>query len=133
VSISPRSLPPATIEPISPSHSPHIVSNPPLARRGRGKARRPRAPLSPAEIKRKHEAFLERNRLAAMKCRSKKKGWQAQLEENVKLGQEKNDELRAQCERLTKEVAELQSLVVLYKDRDGVTRCQCEKPYFPID
>ena len=71
---------------------------------------RKRKPLGTAEIAIKRERFLERNRVAASKCRSRKKGWVGKLEEDVRIRQKRNEELKVQRNELLEEVQSLRSV-----------------------
>ncbi|KAH6664295.1 hypothetical protein B0J14DRAFT_608219 [Halenospora varia] len=73
---------------------------PPSKRRGRKR----KARLSEAEKKEKHRKFLERNRLAASKCRAKKKTEIEHLEENKRVLERENPLLRSVIRQLWNEV-----------------------------
>ncbi|KAI9230407.1 MAG: hypothetical protein DHS80DRAFT_5825, partial [Piptocephalis tieghemiana] len=53
----------------------------------------------------KRQRFLERNRIAASKCRQKKKAWIRSLEEKAESAQKEHDNLRAKVSALQQEVA----------------------------
>ena len=77
---------------------------PPKRRRGKRKAR-----LSEAEIEERHRRFLERNRLAASKCRAKKKS-------EIERLQEKKKALERENPRLKKVLRDLWDEVGLYRE-----------------
>ncbi|KAG9232798.1 hypothetical protein BJ875DRAFT_465785 [Amylocarpus encephaloides] len=94
-----------SISPPANNHPP--PSNPPK------KPRKPRSrkPVDPALALQKREAFLSRNREAAGKCRSKKKVWVEHLNEELRKGRERNEELRCEYMELVGEVEGLRGLV----------------------
>lgn len=57
----------------------------------------------------KHTAFLERNRQAALKCRSKRKNWLVGLEDEARAVKEQNGELKKEFRELLEEVLLLRS------------------------
>ena len=63
--------------------------------------------------------FLERNRVAASKCRQKKKEWMQNLENRVRVLQSKNDSLRVCTESLGKECFYLKNQIMAHKN------CEC--------
>jgi hypothetical protein len=77
---------------------------PPKRRRGRRKAR-----LSEAEKEERHRRFLERNRLAASKCRAKKNS-------EIEHLQEKKEALERENPRLKKVLRDLWDEVRLYRE-----------------
>ncbi|KAH7113700.1 Aft1 HRA domain-containing protein [Dactylonectria estremocensis] len=66
------------------------------------------------EEKRKNS--LERNRVAALKCRQRKKQWLGNLQTNVEMFITENDALTAQITQLTGEVVNLKTLLLAHKD-----------------
>ncbi|RYC77962.1 hypothetical protein BFJ63_vAg19164, partial [Fusarium oxysporum f. sp. narcissi] len=66
------------------------------------------------EEKRKNS--LEGNRVAAIKCRQRKKQWLANLQTNVEVFSTENDALTAQITQLTGEVVNLKTLLLAHKD-----------------
>jgi len=74
---------------------------------------RKRKPISEKEQASKRVAFLERNRLAADKCRTKKKEWTSRLEEDVSVAQTQNRNLKMEHLGLMQELDELKSLVAM--------------------
>jgi bZIP transcription factor len=96
-------------------------SAPPCQKR-RGRKRK--APLSQAEEEVKRGKFLNRNRIAASKCRQKKKGWTHDLEEKkFKLSRE-NTALKGELEKLASELSSLKAALFLHSD--------CDYPAFQI-
>ncbi|KAG4274643.1 hypothetical protein FPRO04_14491 [Fusarium proliferatum] len=67
-----------------------------------------------AEEKRKNS--LERNRMAALKCRQRKKQWLANLQTKVEMFSTENDALTAQVTQLTGELVNLKTLLLAHKD-----------------
>ncbi|KAJ9419614.1 hypothetical protein FOXG_07083 [Fusarium oxysporum f. sp. lycopersici 4287] len=66
------------------------------------------------EEKRNH--FLERNRVAAHKCRQRRKQWLTQLQTKVELFTTENESLVAQIAHLREETVNLKTLVFAHKD-----------------
>ncbi|KAH6697578.1 Aft1 HRA domain-containing protein [Plectosphaerella plurivora] len=64
----------------------------------------------------KRKNFLERNRVAALKCRQRKKQWLANLQSKVELFSSENDALTAQIAQLREEVVNLKTLLLAHKD-----------------
>jgi ATF/CREB family transcription factor len=64
----------------------------------------------------KRKNFLERNRVAALKCRQRKKQWLANLQSKVELFSSENEALTAQIGRLREEVVNLKTLLLAHKD-----------------
>lgn len=64
----------------------------------------------------KRKNFLERNRVAALKCRQRKKQWLANLQNKVDLYQTENDQLTQQIAALREEVVNLKTLLLAHKD-----------------
>ncbi|WYZ41625.1 hypothetical protein EsH8_V_000520 [Colletotrichum jinshuiense] len=64
----------------------------------------------------KRKNFLERNRVAALKCRQRKKQWLANLQSKVELFSSENDALTAQITQLREEVVNLKTLLLAHKD-----------------
>ncbi|KAM7204308.1 transcription factor atf1 [Rhypophila sp. PSN 637] len=64
----------------------------------------------------KRKNFLERNRVAALKCRQRKKQWLANLQSKVELFSSENDQLTAQISQLREEVVNLKTLLLAHKD-----------------
>ncbi|KAK5658580.1 hypothetical protein OQA88_1973 [Cercophora sp. LCS_1] len=64
----------------------------------------------------KRKNFLERNRVAALKCRQRKKQWLANLQTKVELFSTENDNLTAQISQLREEVVNLKTLLLAHKD-----------------
>ncbi|EWZ28039.1 hypothetical protein FOZG_18241 [Fusarium oxysporum Fo47] len=64
----------------------------------------------------KRKNFLERNRVAAHKCRQRRKQWLTQLQTKVELFTTENDTLMAQIAHLREETVNLKTLLVAHKD-----------------
>lgn len=64
----------------------------------------------------KRKNFLERNRVAALKCRQRKKQWLANLQNKVEMFSSENDALTAQISQLREEVVNLKTLLLAHKD-----------------
>lgn len=64
----------------------------------------------------KRKSFLERNRVAALKCRQRKKQWLENLQAKVEYFTSENETLTAQVSSLTDQVLSLKSLLLHHKD-----------------
>lgn len=64
----------------------------------------------------KRRNFLERNRVAALKCRQRKKQWLANLQAKVEMYTAENDNLNSQVASLHDEVRNLRNLLIQHKD-----------------
>ncbi|KAK9366836.1 Aft1 HRA domain-containing protein [Lipomyces kononenkoae] len=64
----------------------------------------------------KRKNFLERNRVAALKCRQRKKQWLANLQAKVEYYGNENDALNAQVTALREQVVNLKALLLTHKD-----------------
>lgn len=64
----------------------------------------------------KRKNFLERNRVAALKCRQRKKQWLANLQAKVEIFSSENDSLSAQVSSLREEIVGLKTLLLQHKD-----------------
>jgi ATF/CREB family transcription factor len=64
----------------------------------------------------KRKNFLERNRVAALKCRQRKKQWLANLQQKVELYTAENDNLNAQLTSMRDEIVNLKTLLLAHKD-----------------
>lgn len=72
----------------------------------------------------KRVRFLERNRTAAAKCRTKKKGMEEQMQEQIRMSQAMNAALKAQLAGMRDEVEGLKGLVAVHNSSGGCTgRC----------
>lgn len=67
-----------------------------------------------AEEKRK--SFLERNRIAALKCRQRKKQWTEDLQEKVELYSSENEILNKQLASAREEIGNLRALLLQHKN-----------------
>lgn len=64
----------------------------------------------------KRRNFLERNRVAALKCRQRKKQWLANLQAKVEMFTTENDTLTATVTQLREEIVNLKTLLLAHKD-----------------
>lgn len=64
----------------------------------------------------KRKNFLERNRIAALKCRQRKKQWLANLQQKVEIFSSENDALAATVTQLREEIVGLKTLLLAHKD-----------------
>ncbi|KAF4633053.1 hypothetical protein G7Y89_g5077 [Cudoniella acicularis] len=64
----------------------------------------------------KRKNFLERNRVAALKCRQRKKQWLANLQQKVELFSSENDQLSQQISQLREEIVNLKTILMAHKD-----------------
>ncbi|KAK3899774.1 Mis12-Mtw1 protein family-domain-containing protein [Staphylotrichum tortipilum] len=64
----------------------------------------------------KRKNFLERNRVAALKCRQRKKQWLANLQTKVEMFSSENESLTSQITALREEVVNLKTLLLAHKD-----------------
>lgn len=64
----------------------------------------------------KRRNFLERNRVAALKCRQRKKQWLQSLQQKVEMFSSENDQLTQQITQLREEVVNLKTLLLAHKD-----------------
>ncbi|KAJ3312677.1 Alcohol O-acetyltransferase [Boothiomyces sp. JEL0838] len=72
----------------------------------------------------KRKKFLERNRLAASKCRQKKKMWMQELESKSSEIFQRNRDLQNLTNQLKDQVAELSAQLHIYQ-----TQCKCSIPH----
>ena len=68
------------------------------------------------EDEEKRKNFLERNRIAALKCRQRKKQWLVNLQARVEYLANDNDQLQMEVDSLRKEVIDLKTLLVAHKN-----------------
>lgn len=68
------------------------------------------------EDEEKRKSFLERNRIAALKCRQRKKQWLSNLQTRVEYLTTDNDQLQMEANSLRKEIMDLKTLLVAHKD-----------------
>jgi len=64
----------------------------------------------------KRKNFLERNRVAALKCRQRKKQWLANLQAKVELFSTENDALSQSVTQLREELVNLKTIMLAHKD-----------------
>ncbi|KAI1773467.1 Aft1 HRA domain-containing protein [Hypoxylon cercidicola] len=79
----------------------------------KGNENHPKSKMTDEE---KRKNFLERNRVAALKCRQRKKQWLANLQNKVEMFSSENDALTAQISQLREEVVNLKTLLLAHKD-----------------
>ncbi|KAI8640764.1 hypothetical protein BD408DRAFT_419207 [Parasitella parasitica] len=68
------------------------------------------------EDEEKRKNFLERNRIAALKCRQRKKQWLSNLQARVEYLSNDNDQLEMEANSLRKEIMDLKTLLVAHKN-----------------
>ncbi|CAO3616579.1 unnamed protein product [Mucor hiemalis] len=64
----------------------------------------------------KRKNFLERNRIAALKCRQRKKQWLNNLQAKVEFLSSDNERLQLQSESLKEEIVNLKTLLLAHKE-----------------
>ncbi|KAI1911222.1 Transcription factor [Ophidiomyces ophidiicola] len=64
----------------------------------------------------KRKNFLERNRVAALKCRQRKKQWLANLQAKVEMFSQENENLSSTVTKLREEIVTLKSVLLAHKD-----------------
>ncbi|KAF2273088.1 uncharacterized protein EI97DRAFT_461346 [Westerdykella ornata] len=64
----------------------------------------------------KRKNFLERNRVAALKCRQRKKQWLANLQQKVETYSQENDTLLTTVAQLREEIINLKTVLLAHKD-----------------
>ncbi|ORY94656.1 hypothetical protein BCR43DRAFT_494384 [Syncephalastrum racemosum] len=64
----------------------------------------------------KRKNFLERNRIAALKCRQRKKQWLNNLQSKVEMLTSENEQLQVQTEAMREEIVNLKTLLLAHKD-----------------
>ncbi|KAI7879142.1 hypothetical protein K492DRAFT_148693 [Lichtheimia hyalospora FSU 10163] len=69
-----------------------------------------------AEDEEKRRNFLERNRIAALKCRQRKKQWLNNLQSKVEVLTTENEQLQMQVETMREEIMNLKTLLLAHKD-----------------
>lgn len=68
------------------------------------------------EDEEKRKNFLERNRIAALKCRQRKKQWLNNLQAKVEFLTSDNERLQLQSESLKEEIVNLKTLLLAHKE-----------------
>ncbi|ORZ03456.1 hypothetical protein BCR43DRAFT_483399 [Syncephalastrum racemosum] len=68
------------------------------------------------EEEEKRRNFLERNRIAALKCRQRKKQWLSNLQAKVDYLTNDNEELQLQASALREEIVNLKTLLLAHKN-----------------
>lgn len=64
----------------------------------------------------KRKSFLERNRIAALKCRQRKKQWVSELQTKLEFYTQENDSLRKEMKQLKDQVASLKGILMAQKN-----------------
>ncbi|ETS79911.1 hypothetical protein PFICI_07440 [Pestalotiopsis fici W106-1] len=117
-SITPNITPPdLAAYPIQPSKPSEAVFPPPaplLPRRRRPRKPRPKPELSVEEETAKREKFLERNRVAAGKCREKRKTWMTDLEDTKLELEDRNTRLRTEHSALLMEFNQMRAALMAH-------------------
>lgn len=74
----------------------------------------------PFQLNRRHNTDMW-NRVAALKCKQRKRQWLTNLQQKVEIYSEENDSLSAQVSQLRDEVLNLKTKLIAHKDCE-VTR-----------
>ncbi|CAO3654357.1 unnamed protein product [Mucor fragilis] len=82
---------------------------------GTGKKRTKSSSKDPEDDE-KRKNFLERNRIAALKCRQRKKQWLNNLQAKVEFLSSDNERLQIQSESLKEEIVNLKTLLLAHKE-----------------
>jgi len=82
------------------------------------RGRRPRVIKSKAEEDQLRQKFLERNRIAASKCREKKKDQTDKMQNDVHSLKAQNDALKYELQELRKQVRELKTIIEPHESSD---------------
>ncbi|KAK4511094.1 uncharacterized protein ATC70_012305 [Mucor velutinosus] len=92
-----------------------IISTPskPTSKKPR---RQKKSSVGQPEDEEKRKNFLERNRIAALKCRQRKKQWLQNLQAKVEYLAADNEQLHMQANALRDEVIRLKTLLMIHKD-----------------
>ncbi|XP_075219408.1 activating transcription factor-2 isoform X2 [Lycorma delicatula] len=83
----------------------------------------------------KRRKVLERNRIAAMRCREKRKSWVASLERRAEQMGNTNQQLQLEVASLRAEVAQLKTLLLAHKDcpvTQAMAQGNAENPLVPL-
>ncbi|KAK6078330.1 bZIP transcription factor [Seiridium cupressi] len=117
-SITPNITPPdIESKPVHPSKPPEALFPPPapvLPRRRRPRKPRPKAELTQQEEEARRDKFLARNRVAAGKCREKRKTWMTDLEDTKLDLESRNTRLRMEYSALLNEVTQTRALLMTH-------------------
>ena len=68
----------------------------------------------------KRKSFLERNRIAALKCRQRKKQWLADLQTKLEMYTNENESLRAEVNALRSQLVNIKEILLVHKDCPGM-------------
>lgn len=110
--ITPPEIAAYPVKPSRPQETPFPPTTPLLPRRRRPRKPRAKPQLSEEEEAAKREKFLERNRVAAGKCREKRKSWMTELEDAKLELEERNNRLRAEHGALQVEFNQMRALLM---------------------
>lgn len=110
--ITPPEIAAYPVKPSRPQEIPFPSTTPLLPRRRRPRKPRAKPQLSEEEEAAKREKFLERNRVAAGKCREKRKSWMTELEDAKLELEERNSRLRAEHGALQVEFNQMRALLM---------------------
>ncbi|KAJ1980550.1 Transcription factor [Dimargaris xerosporica] len=64
----------------------------------------------------KRRNFLERNRIAALKCRQRKKQWLTNLQQSIDMYTVENEKIEKDMQRLREEIINIKALLVAHKN-----------------
>ncbi|KAF1799880.1 hypothetical protein FB192DRAFT_1257159, partial [Mucor lusitanicus] len=78
--------------------------------------RQKKSTVEQPEDEEKRKNFLERNRIAALKCRQRKKQWLQNLQTKVEYLAADNEQFHMQANALRDEVIRLKTLLMIHKD-----------------
>ncbi|KAI4601751.1 hypothetical protein KJ359_010615 [Pestalotiopsis sp. 9143b] len=110
--ITPPEIAAYPVKPSRPQETLFPPTTPLLPRRRRPRKPRAKPQLSEEEEAAKREKFLERNRVAAGKCREKRKSWMTELEDAKLELEEHNTRLRAEHGALQVEFDQMRALLM---------------------
>ncbi|KAI8378179.1 hypothetical protein EDC96DRAFT_493848 [Choanephora cucurbitarum] len=89
---------------------------------------------SVVEDEEKRKNFLERNRIAALKCRQRKKQWLQNLQAKVEYLVNENEQYHLQANALREELIQLKTLLMAHKDcpiNQSATQIALSRPLPP--
>ncbi|CAO3675497.1 unnamed protein product [Rhizopus stolonifer] len=95
----------------------------------RPKRQRKRAPKK-FDNEQDRRDFLERNRLAALKCRQRKKQWLSNLQDRMEFLTQDNEQLEIETNVMKREIMELKQLLMAHEDCPNFNHHTRGKPYF---
>ncbi|KAI8358507.1 hypothetical protein EDC96DRAFT_514573 [Choanephora cucurbitarum] len=109
------------------SDDPHYQYTQQQQRKSANQKKRSKSTKLP-EDEEKRKNFLERNRLAALKCRQRKKQWLNNLQARVEFLTNDNEQLQMEAEALRKEIMDLKTLLITHKDCPQYNTTIIQKP-----